>query len=199
VAGDLAARAYAEARTQKEVNRQAGPDLDVRVHIRSFPFIPRLLVAGQVQQVTATASAVKEGPITIQNLQLDLHDVRIDRRQTLNDRRLFLKSIGHGSMSGEVTSEALSQALGFPVQVVDGGIEATVAGHTFRAEVSMKNGVLTLGAAGITLPSLTVPIGGLLPCRPSATQDGDLVKVSCAFTAIPSQLIQLINGATAHG
>jgi hypothetical protein len=198
VAGDFAARAYAESRTQAEVNRQSSAGLDVRVHIRSFPFVPRLLLGGHVQRVTATAADVQQGPVTIHNLQLDLHDVRIDRRQSVNQRRVFLESIGHGSMSGEVTADSLSQALGVHIELVDGAIQVDVAGHTVRANVAMNNGVLTLGVAGISLPSVSVPIGGLLPCRPSATQDGDRIKVSCAFTTIPERLIQLVNGATAH-
>ena len=198
VAGDLAARAYAEARTQQEVNHQSGANLDVQVHIHSFPFVGRLLASGQVSRVTASAAEVHDGPIAIHALQLDLHEVHLDRNKTMSNRRIFLKSIGKGSMSGELTADGLSAAFGLKVEVVDGAVEVTVAGHTLRTEVAMKNGVLTLSAAGITLPSVTLPISGLLPCHPSATLGDDRIRLACSFEKIPPRLIELVNGVAAH-
>jgi hypothetical protein len=197
VAGDFAARAYAEAQTQDFVNQHSTTDLHVDVSIKSFPFLGRLAVGGEVRQVEATASDVREGPIDIHALRLVLTDVRVDRGRMLEDQRLYLRSIGGGSAVAEITDDALSDALGIPVQVVDGKLEAEVLGHRVQAEMSMRNGVLGVKVAGRTLPALTLPTTGLFPCHPDAAFAGDRIRLSCSFSEVPARFLQLVNGVTA--
>ena len=78
-------------------------------------------------------------------------------------------------------------------------LEVEMAGRTLRTEVSITNGVLRLGAAGVSLPGVTLPVTGLLPCHPNATLADDRIKLACSFEKVPPRLIQLVNGASAHG
>src|SRR5262249_21776761 len=151
-------RAYVEKRTQDEVSSHTDLGSSVHIKIKSFPFIPRLLLMGHVQQITASTDRISEGPVPIDNVQLALHDVRLDRKQTVRKRRVILESTGGGSMSGQLTAPALSSALGIKLRLVSGAVEVEVAGRTFRAQIAVRNGVLTLRAAGVTLPGLTIPL-----------------------------------------
>jgi hypothetical protein len=194
---DLAALAYTEARTQDEVNSHTGDNLDIEINIRSFPFILRLLVSGQVQEVSATAKSLSDTPVPIDNVQLELHDVRIDTGETLQERRLILESIGSGKVSAELSESALSTLLGVEVSIADGTLEVEVAGQLVPAQVTMQNGVVTVQAAGVTLPGVTIPNSELLPCRPDGAIEGDTIELSCTFDSIPPKLIEVVNGAAA--
>ena len=180
------------------MNRESGANLDVKVHIHSFPFLGRLLVRGEVSQVRASAVDVQEGQVTLHHLELDIHDVVIDRSRMLTSQRLYLRGTGRGSASADLTADALSNALGTPVQVVDGAVEITVAGQRVRADVATDQGMLALKVAGLTLPSFTIPTGGLLPCHPKATFAGDRIPLACTVTAVPARLVNMVNGATAR-
>jgi hypothetical protein len=194
--GDVAARAYAETQTQQEVNKHTGENLDLRVSISSFPFVPRVLFSGEVQRITAHAPQVHEGPLDVSALRLQLNDVRVDRNKTLRKQRVILKSVGRGSLSAELTAEGLSDAFGVSVHVVDGAVEVEIAGRTMRSEMSFTNGVLRLGVAGVSLPVLALPVTGLLPCHPNATLADDRIKLACSFNKVPARLIALVNGGS---
>lgn len=183
------------------MNQQSKGKLDVKVRIRSFPFLGRLLVEGEVSRVEVVASNVREEPLTFQEIRLDINHVRIDRNEMLSKQRLYLRGTGTGAASAEITGSQLEAALGIPVQVVDGAVETTIAGRRVRADVTVKGGVLRLAPQGaalpVSLPSFTIPAKGMLPCPPNATFAADRIHLACRFTTIPTQVMNLVNGAVA--
>jgi hypothetical protein len=166
------------------------------VHIHSFPFVGRLIAAGQISEIDISADRVVEGGIDLSGVHMTLDDVKVNRSQSLKERRVRLESIRSGSVYAEIGADALSSALGVPVHVVDGAVEVDVLGHTVRAPMTVQGGTLSFQVAGRTLPALTLPTTRLLPCHPNATFHGDVIRLSCRFTQVPPRLVNLLNGVS---
>jgi hypothetical protein len=199
VAGDVMARVYAQGRLQQAIDRNSAADVRIRAHIHSFPFLWHLMFGEKVQSVDASADVLQEGPLTVHDAALTLKGVKIDRSQLVAHQRLVLKDISQVNAAASVTADDLSHTLGVPVQIAAGAVEVTVAGQRVKADVAVSNGVITIKAAGVQLPSLDLPASSLLPCRPDATVLADHIRLSCTVHGVPAQLRDLVNGVTAAG
>lgn len=76
---EVASKAYAESKIETTIEARTPGQQDPSVTIDSFPFLGRLLVSGTVGDVRMRANAVAAGPVTIDNVELELEGVRVDR------------------------------------------------------------------------------------------------------------------------
>ncbi|MCU1462609.1 MAG: hypothetical protein JWO37_2684 [Acidimicrobiales bacterium] len=191
---DVAARRVAQHELADRVRGRVPEAHRVDAAISSFPFIPRLLVAGKVAEVRLAAVGVRvAGGLDVETIVVDAHDVNIDRDQLLAHRRVVLTSIGHGDVKVTVTGTAISSALHVPVQLSRTGVTAVYRGQTLPATVAFRAGAIVVdlgGVASLRVPMPTIP---LVPCQLSATVTGDRVVLSCTFDHVPPEMIGVAN------
>jgi len=191
---DVAARGYAESEIAARAEA-AVPGAHATAHIRSFPFVLRLLISGSVQHLD-----VKLSPVTASRLQLSGLDLALDGL-TLDRGRLFSGkvepvSLAQGRVAFDVSEAELSKVVGRRITIEAGHLFVDVLGRDVEARVASSDSAVTLTAAG--LPVLTIPIErrDLMPCRPQVALGVKVATLSCTFTRIPSALVRASAGAS---
>ncbi len=111
VGAEVGSKAYAESKMEQVIEDRTPGQQDPRVEISSFPFLGRLLVSGTVGDVRMRANAVQAGPLTLDNVELELTGVRVDR-DLLMQQEVKLREIDSG-----IIRLHLDQPLGVPVPV----------------------------------------------------------------------------------
>jgi hypothetical protein len=195
--GDVAARRYATGQISDRVSASSPEASGVHSRIHSFPFIGRLLVNGNIPEIgTHIDHLAVVGGLSFSDLDVDLHDVSIDRHAMLSHRQVRLTRIGQGKVSVGLTQESLSSELGRPVRITGGGVLVTVLGTTaVQASVSITGRQLVVRVSGLSALSVPLPTPKLLPCDPQVTLITGRAEFSCTFTGIPSAFVQAAAGA----
>jgi len=194
---DFAAKSYAQSQLQQEVNKRATADTSVHASIRSFPFLGRLLVQQKVSRVALASAEVKTGSLVFSDVSLSMNDVKVDRNQLLKNQKVLITSIGQTTASADLTAQALSDAVGVPVQIADGKVTAKVVGQEVTAQVEATPNGLAIRVVGLPLPAFTIPGSDLLPCL-GGTKVGDgRIHFSCTVEGIPPAVVRLVNGKAA--
>ena len=187
--GDTAARQVAEGKVEERARAEARGATAVRASIRSFPFVPRLLLAGSVAEVDLHLEQVTTGPIDLAVVDVDLHGVELDRDALLAGSP-ELRDIARGTVNVELDAEAIERVVRLPVSVRDGAVRVRFRG----LEVAVRpeagpDGSLVLRAG--RLPPLRVPLARsrLVSCAAArATVVGERVRLSCDVTEVPPAL-----------
>jgi len=196
VVGDVAARRAVEAQLERRVqlavaSAEGVPADSVKVHIGSFPFLGRLAVTGNVSQVRASVGGVEVRGLRFESIGVDLNDVHLDRDRLARSRQVDITGIGRGRAVAQITQADLRRALdGVPVVLGPGRIGVTVAGVTASVSARVTDGVLRLSAAGVSLPTLTLPKLPLLPCVAQAVSEPGRLVLSCAVAQVPPELLR---------
>lgn len=92
---EVASKAYAESKVETTIEARTPGQQDPSVTIDSFPFLGRLLFSGTLGDVRMRANAVAVGPITLDNVELELEGVRVDR-DLLLQQEVKLREIDAG-------------------------------------------------------------------------------------------------------
>jgi hypothetical protein len=187
---DVVARKAAESRIEDRALDAAGGAESAAAHIRSFPFVPRLLLTGSVPRVTVRLEEVTAGPLDLAAIDLELHGVEMDRDGMLAGRA-ELEDIDRGTLTLVVDPAAVARAVRLPVAVEGDAVRVRVRGRTVTARVDVSpNGSMVLRVP--PLPAFTVPVvrtPGLLGCASTraAIRDGAIV-LSCDLDTVPPAL-----------
>ena len=168
--------------------------MQVHADIQSFPFLGRIAVQQQVKEVEFSSPDIKSGPLTLENVRLVLDGVRIDRNKLVQDQDVVVEGIDQGRAEADITEESLSNALGTPVRIANGGVTADVLGRKVTADVAVKGNEPTVKIPGLPLPALTVPGSDLLPCLGEAAVGDGRIHFSCQVHGIPPVVVKLVNG-----
>ncbi|MGH9157540.1 MAG: LmeA family phospholipid-binding protein [Acidimicrobiales bacterium] len=186
---DLAARAAAERRLETRAVRAAGQGATASAEIGSFPFLARLLLAGEVPEVSVRAEHVTAGPLTLDAVVLDLDGVSLDR-SALYGGEVRLRDIDGGTVTVEFDAVLLADALDVPVEISAGALRVAVAGQPVTARAMVDNGELVVSVAGLPALRLVVPRTELSPCRAAeVTVVGDRLRLSCRIDSVPPGLL----------
>ena len=177
IAADIGAKALAESQIETTAKEEAA-DAGANAAIPVFPFLPPLLLAGKVDEVSVRLNHVPAGPIFFDRLDFDLRGVEISRRALLNQRRVELVAIDRGTVSAVVPLPAVARDL--PLS----GLSARVVG---RAIVVQGPGRMSV--------SIPLPDVALVPCTGSATVLAGRVRLTCTLDEIPPALIEAANRA----
>ena len=183
VVADVGLRLLGEGQIESTAERKA-PESDASAAIRSFPFVPRLLVSGSVPEVRVNLDRVGRGAVQFSGVHVVLHGVEISRNALLNRRRVELESIDRGTVSADLDLPALAQALSrSEVQALRdaGGVAAR-----------LRDGRLVVSARGAEVFSVRVPRTPLVPCEGDIQLVGDHVHVSCTLEEIPPELVERV-------
>jgi hypothetical protein len=185
--GDVAARRYAENRIEQQIDhRDAGATSSV--HISSFPFVPRLLLFGRVEKITAHVKHVSVASLTLDQVDLTVTGVKLDRSQLFH-RNVMVKSIRTGTVSAVLSEQAVEQVLHLPLTFGDGSVQLSIGGVTLGVSVAVVDNQLRLSAAGreLTIPIPELPV---LPCVAGVTVEPGRLVLSCTFHQVPTALLQ---------
>jgi hypothetical protein len=185
--GDFAARRYAEDRIQHQIDsRQAGAVSSVT--ISSFPFVPRLLILGKVDKVTAHVRNVSVGSFALDRVDLTVTGVKLDRGQLVHGK-VVVTGIRTGTVSALLSEQEVDNVLHVPVSFGDGSVHLTVGGVTLSATISVVGNELRLGAVGHDV-SVPIPELPVLPCVAGVSVQRGFLVLSCTFHQVPAALAQ---------
>jgi hypothetical protein len=190
--GDVEARHYAEHQVAHVIGTHE-PGATAKVRIKSFPFVGRLAVSRQVQQVTADVHnvpvATAAGNFKLDEVDLTLKGVKVDLGPLVAGSNDAVKSIRSGSVRAVMSEQALAGLVKLPVTLGSGSAQVTVAGVKVNASASVTNNVLHL-VAGPTTVMVKLPAIPVLPCAPNvAIVPGDLI-LSCTFNTVPAAFLK---------
>jgi hypothetical protein len=189
VAADVGARSVAESQIRDRVVAAAGRAGETAAHIDSFPFLLRLLTAGDVSRLRVSAADVTVEGLTLARVALDLHGVTLDRDRLLSQQEVVLTALDRGTATAEVTAEQLSERLGVTVILESGRARVRVAGQTVTATAAITDNRLSLTVAGFDLPSLRIPRLPLLPCVADAEVLPGRIRLTCSVDHVPAELV----------
>jgi hypothetical protein len=189
VGADVAVRGVAESQLRDRVETAVRPAGATSARIESFPFLGRLLTSGTISRIRISTAEVTAERLTFARVSLDLQDVTFDRSSLLSQRKVVLKSLGHGTAEAELTQQRLSDVLGVPVTLDAGRVRVRVAGALVSADASVSDNTLRLKVAGITVPALRIPKLSLLPCVADAVILPGRVRLSCQVDQLPAELL----------
>ena len=189
VAADVGARSVAESQIRDRVVIAAGPAGETTARIDSFPFLPRLLTAGDVSRIRVSAADVTVEDLTLARVSLDLHGVTLDRGRLLSEQTVVLSALDRGTATAEVTADQLSERLGIAVTLESGRARVRVAGQTVTATASLSDNRLRLTVSGFDFPTLPIPRLPLLPCVADAEILPGRIRMTCSVDQIPAELV----------
>jgi hypothetical protein len=188
--GDFVAKGYAETQLRDRALRAVRGATSATGSISSFPFVGRLLVSGSVAEVKVGAAPVVAGKLTFSSVNVDLHDVHVDRDLLINDRKVHLTSIGSGTVTAAITDAEISRLAGVPISFASGKASVRAGGLDVGAQLSAENGTLTIGGAEGVPIRIRVPRAPLFPCDASSAKvEQGRVVVSCTINRVPPELV----------
>ena len=190
---DVSARTYASSKFDERAQQESPPGATVHGSISGFPFVPRLLLASEVSHVNVHIENLSARVITFTTVDLDLNGVKFDRSRLINDRKVRVTSIKKGTVSAEITQQALSDALHVPVTIADGAMSVKVLGVSVPVTPSVSaSGTLRLSGSGLTrVLSLAIPTTDYVPCIGDVTILAGRIRLSCEIHDVPPALLDV--------
>jgi len=189
---DVVLKNQAETELARRITAKVPQTNGVRARIRSFPFVGRVLVSGQISQVDVTAQHSAAGGVDLNDIVVRVEEVEMDTGAAM-DGRVVVRSITRGSVRADLRQGEINRRLPRQVQVELQQGSAAVSGP-FGSEAKLTvspEGVVQLRAGERTLLDLPLPKTELLPCLPSATFVTGAIRLTCEFSEIPDVLVDL--------
>jgi hypothetical protein len=194
VVADVAARRASESQLEHRIVASVPSATAASVRIDSFPFLGRLGLSGRVPAVHAVVDDVQASGLRFSQIAVELHDVRVDRRRLVVDRRVDLQEVDRGMATADITQADLRAVLGnVPIVLGDGRIGVTIGGVTAAVSISLRDNVLRLTAGRLAIPTITLPRVPLLPCVTDAVAQPGRLRLSCTLGTVPDELLREVN------
>ncbi|HEX2191601.1 MAG TPA: DUF2993 domain-containing protein [Acidimicrobiales bacterium] len=191
---DVAARRASESQLEQRILDDVRGATAAEVRIDSLPFLGRLAISGEVSAVHATVDDVRVSRLRFSRINVDLHDVRVDRKRLIVDRQVDLQDVERGFATAEITQADLRAVLGnVPIVLDDGRIGVTIGGVTASVSVNLEDNVLRLNAGRLPIPTITLPRIPLLPCVTDAVAEVGRLRLSCTLASVPDELLREVN------
>lgn len=201
VVADIAARSWAESKLAEQAAAYYPPSGRSSASIRSFPFLGRLALSGDVPAVVLRLEELSAHILTVRHLEFDLKDVKVDRSE-LAAGRVRVIDIGAGRIEALLDGASLARAVGLDVRFTDGEVEVRRTVRNIevsaRGRVTLEGNLLKIvptSVQGLGLPAsaftITYEIPGveLLPCAAEVRPVPDGLLVACAVNDIPGVLV----------
>ena len=171
VAADFAAGRIFEARARKALQAELGLDKPPAVQVRDFPFLVSL-ARGRLRTVDVAASNLVAGGITVEDLQLTMHDVRVQRQLVLG--RPGTVTVERVDGRARITEKEINRALASRLQgavvrvdargvqieasqqILGQQVDALVRGRLVASDGHLVFKPEQIDAGGVTLPPATL-------------------------------------------
>ncbi len=166
---ELAVIPLAQGQIEKAVAQRSEGEAGVSADIDSFPMITRVLLTGQVKELSVTLDQVARQRLTFAEVTFQVSGIDVDRAAILQ-REVKIKSIDRGTVTATVDLGAL------------GGILGRI-GSFIGNDVRVEDGQLHIGPSSF-------PLGDdIFPCDPDGQIEGEQVILTCSTTEIPDALL----------
>ena len=195
---DLAARRYTEARVERSVRDavSAGHLVadDIDASIDSFPFLGRVLAAGEVPGVTISLRDVGGQGVEVEEVVVDVRGTRIDRSTLLTDQRVLIGEIDSATVDARITEEALSAALGLTVDLEADGTTVSGGGVTSPGTVEVAGRTILIGAPAFGTLVIAIPGPEYLPCDEVDVEVvTDALELRCLTDELPAAVVPAVS------
>ena len=196
---DVAARSYAEAKLDERARQEAPPGSSVDASVSGFPFLGRLLLAGTVSEIDFHLENVDAGVVTFAAVDVDLHGVHLDRQKLFSEQKARLTGLDRGTVTVDITQEALSQALRVPFIIANGQVSVTLLSQKFNVTPTITTeGSLKFSGQGVARAlSLTIPQTDTVPCVGRVTVLAGRLRLACSITEVPPAFLDAAQKAAA--
>ena len=175
---DLAGRAVTESALASHVKSSTHAK-STSATINSFPFLWDAAVEGRVQNVTVVDNGVPAGPLTLDSVTVQAHQVRFDRKVLFNAHSVRLTSISSATVTVVTHLTGLEQTV------------ATALGTVLSVQPGDE---LVVRAAGHTLFSYKLSQIPLIPdCPLQVSQSGGSYSLSCAVAPVPASVLAALS------
>jgi len=203
IVADQGAKGWAESKLAERAAAYYPPGAGSSASIHSFPFIPRLLVTGEVPRVDVNLDDLRIQAVLIRRLSIHVADVKVDRDEIFRGR-VHVRDVGEGKIVATLDGPSLAKAIGADLRFTQAGdveVHQRIQGVDVKARgtVTVKGNVITVtptSVQGLSVPAsrfaLTYRIPGieLLPCDAAVKITKDTAILSCDVADIPAALIQ---------
>lgn len=185
--GDVAARSYAEAKLDTRAKQEAPPGSTVATSVGGFPFLAKLALNGKVSEVDFHLENVDAGAVMFASVDVDLHGVHLDRDMLFGQRKARMTGLDRGTVTVDITQEALSDALRVPVRIERGQVTVTVLTQdvAVRPSVTTEGSLQFQGQGLARALTLTIPKTDTVPCLGKVTVLAGRLRLTCSIKEIP--------------
>jgi hypothetical protein len=178
VVGELAAPGLVEAGVEQTVRSNTRDVAHVQAHASGTPFLPALLMRGNVEHLEITLREVGGAPLPIGTVALQVDGIHLDVGSMYRGE-IEVEDVEQGTVMVELEEQELAALLGVPVD-----LDSDLVEHV--------GGAVEVVAAGVS-DRIPVP-DDLLPCAPDLEVDPPYVRLSCTFDEVPGVLRAAIGG-----
>ena len=182
--GDRFASGYASSRAQDAIGDYLAGVAEVEVDIDSFPFVGRLGVAGSVSRLDVRLTDVLGQAVNMAAVRFDARGVELDRGALLGGD-VYVTDVREVRVAARITETEVRRLTRADVQLEAGRATVTVAGARLGADVSVVDGTIRLGVAGLDL-RVPLPDSGFLPCEVDARVVDGALLAHCVADELPS-------------
>jgi hypothetical protein len=204
IVADQAVKGWAESKLAERAAAYYPPGSGSSASIRSFPFIPRLLVTGEVPRVAVNLDDLRVQQVLIRQLSIRVSDVKLDRDEVFRGR-VHVRDVGQGTIVVTLDGPALARAMGADLRFTSAGdveMRQRIQGEDVKAKgkLTVKGNNITVtptSVEGRSVPAsrftinYRIPGVELLPCAAESKVTRDTVVLSCNVVDIPAALVQI--------
>ena len=183
--GDRLASRYASGKAEDAIGSYLGGVAGVDVTIRSFPFVGRLGIGGQVSRLEIVLKDVVGQAVNLARVRIDADDVELDRSALLGGD-VQVTDVGEVRIAATITEAEVRRLTRADVDLADGRASVTLAGVRVTARVSVTGGAIRLGVAGIDGLRVPLPDAAFLPCQAEARVVDGALLAACTADELPS-------------
>ncbi|MHB1488444.1 MAG: hypothetical protein ACYCS7_06205 [Acidimicrobiales bacterium] len=191
VGANLAARTIADDELAQRAQIATGSS-SASARVGPFPLLYYLILRSTAPRVDVRLRNLETGLLRLQQVDVNLTDVYIDRANLLDERRVVVTGIARVTAEVTVTAGALSAVLGHPVTLAGSGeIKVELPEGTVAATAAIVDGhTLSISTAGVTLLSVDLAQNPLVPaCAMALTIRAGIAQVSCHMQPVPNQVL----------
>lgn len=201
-AGDFLVRQSVESRAADAARDRLPGVGSVTTDIGSFPFVPRLLLTGDVTKFVLNIEDVRRDPLPLARLRVDVRDISISRDSLVKADQIHIKDVGSATITAAIDLETLqsfAETLGLTVTLDNGVLNLSALGTTAAATVKIDNGAVVVAAGTLPLLVLPLPNQDLMPCSITAVVGIAGVELSCTTDHLPQVVIDAVARVDAGG
>lgn len=182
--GDRVASRYASSRTEDAIGDYLAGVAEVDVTIRSFPFVGRLGLAGDVARLDVQLRDVVGQAVSLARVRFDARGVELDRGALVGGD-IYVTDVREVRVAARITEAEVRRLTRADVELGDGRATVSVAGVRLNADVSVVDGTIRLGVAMLDL-RVPLPDPGFLPCAVDARVVEGALLAHCIADELPS-------------
>ena len=185
---DVGAKIAVERVSARELRNAEQIDAGgVETSVDTFPFLGRLLVAGETSFSIGLDDVTDRG-VRVDRIEFDVDGLVFDRGEAL-EGRVRIDDVDRVRATAVIDEDTITAATGVPVDLAPGS--ATVAGSP--VEVSVAGRQVQAAVPGVGAVSFAVPSTDYLPCEPALAIAQDRVELSCTTDSLPPLVNQALS------